>query len=71
MPHTELVSDFVEKLDDFYELVDDTKWRSPSGQEPPINCLSRCHTKRRMSAHCRVHPSFGMTTTFEIYFKNK
>ncbi len=24
---------------------------------------SRCHTKRRMGAATRAHPSFGMTTT--------
>ncbi len=25
--------------------------------------LCRCHTKRRMGAHGRAHPSFGMTPT--------
>ena len=27
------------------------------------NVLSRCHTKRRMGARGRAHPSYGMTTT--------
>ncbi len=33
-----------------------------------INGLSRCHTKRRMGARGRAHPSFGMTPTFSIFF---
>ena len=29
--------------------------------------LCRCHAKRRMGAHGRTHPSFGMTPTFREY----
>ena len=28
------------------------------------NALSQCHPKRRMGAHGRAHPPFGMTPTF-------
>ncbi len=35
------------------------------------NGLSRCHTKRRMDAHGRVHPTFGMTPTFQKKKKKK
>ena len=34
-------------------------------QKGPCNGLSRWHTKRRMGAHGRAHPSFGMTPTFQ------
>ena len=36
---------------------------APSRKKVP-NGLSFCHTKRRMGARGRVHPSFGMTPTF-------
>ena len=32
--------------------------------------MSRCRTKRRMGAHGCVHPSFGMTLTFQKKKKN-
>lgn len=28
MPHTETVQDFVQKLDDFYQAVEDRPWKS-------------------------------------------
>ncbi len=35
------------------------------------NDLSRCHTKKRMCAHGHARHSFGMTSTFKIYFVEK
>ncbi len=44
-------------------------WRSvllwPATCKKVPNVLSRCHTKIRMGARGRAHPSFGMTTTFQ------
>ncbi len=39
------------------------KWCASRENRP--NGLCRCHTKRRMGVHGRVHPSFGMTPTFQ------
>ena len=36
----------------------------PALREKVPNVLSHCHTKRRMP----VHPSFGMTPTFQMFF---
>ena len=35
MPHTEMVSDFIEKLGDFYVLVDDDETTVPNGDLNP------------------------------------
>ena len=38
-------------------------WEALHEQVP--NVLSHCHTKRMTGARGRVHPSFGMTLTFQ------
>ncbi len=47
MPHTELVSDFVEKLGDFYELVDDDDGPIPNGDLNPDGSPKRVGTLLR------------------------
>ncbi len=40
--------------------------RHASRENRPLG-LCRCHTKRRIGARGRAHPSFGMTPTFREY----
>ena len=42
-----------------------------STQKRSLNGLSCCHTKRRMAAHGRTHPSLGMTSTLKKNLKSR